>query len=78
MENGTIKIGYTSDFGRRAKQIATAGGLKISNWCHSEYVLNETAKNIEKQCHSTFSDSRTLGNFSKFLLKTLRTCCMRI
>ena len=65
MENGTVKIGYSGDFFRRAAQISTASGLKVINWCYSEYVLADDARNVESLCHQTFAEYRTLGEFFK-------------
>ena len=65
MENDTVKIGYTKNFSSHAKTVSNSSGLKIVNWCHSEYVLAETAKKIERRCHSTFAESKTLGEFFK-------------
>ena len=47
------------------KTVFNSSGLKIVNWCYSEYVLVETAKKIESRCHSTFAESKTLGEFFK-------------
>ena len=63
MENDTVKIGYTGDFFRRASEVSFASGLRIVNWCYSEYVLADNARRIESLCHQTFAEYRTLGEF---------------
>lgn len=72
MENGTVKIGCTKNFSERAKQISTSSGLKIKNWCHSEYVEKNIAVQIERICHEFFSDTRILGEFFKISFEDAR------
>lgn len=63
MSNGTIKIGCTENFRRRARQIETASGLKIVDWSHTEYLLAQHAYTVEATCHRAFNDHKIRGEF---------------
>lgn len=69
MDNGTVKIGYTRNFTKRAIVLSSASGLKITNWCHSEYVLNSEARKVETLCHEFFSTKRTIGEYFQISFK---------
>ena len=63
MSNGWIKIGMTQDFRRRARQIALETGLSVKNWCHTNYLPPEIARDIESACHANFESCRIDGEF---------------
>ncbi len=65
MNNQTVKIGKTRNFGNRMKTIATSSGLEVIRCYYTEYVHHDTATKIEHACHETFDTFRIKGEFFK-------------
>ena len=63
MENGAVKIGMTKNFLQRARQIMAESGLQVKNWCHSEYLPAEIARDIENACHEQFEGCKVGNEF---------------
>ena len=65
LENELVKIGITQDFQRRAREIITATGFNVKNWCHTNYLPPEIARDIEINLQEIFQDFQADGEFFK-------------
>lgn len=70
LSNGTVKIGMTQDFQRRAREILNSTGLTVKNWCHTSYLPTEIAREIETACIDCFAEFQTEGEFFNIEFET--------
>ncbi|MBR3746559.1 MAG: GIY-YIG nuclease family protein [Selenomonadaceae bacterium] len=63
MSNGSVKIGVTGNFRRRARAAETGSGLTITDWCHSGYLPSSYAYFVEAECHKIFENCKIQGEF---------------
>lgn len=63
MNNGTIKIGITTDFEKRLNTIKHNSGLEVIKSCRTDYLAD--AHKIESACHKHFRAYRLKGEFFK-------------
>lgn len=60
-----VKIGITQDFQRRAREIITATGDRVKNWCHTDKISSEKARDIETALLEKFDSVKVDGEFFK-------------
>lgn len=65
MGNGTVKIGISTDVGKRRAAVSSSSGLEISRWCYTDTFPDYRAYGIESECHKFFAPRRTRGEFFK-------------
>ena len=63
LENELVKIGITQNFQRRAREIITGTGFNVKNWCHTNYLPPEVARDIEINLQEIFQDFQADGEF---------------
>ena len=63
MNNATIKIGITSNFEKRKRNIETGSGLTVVRDFHTHYFDEKNARLIELFCKENFSSRRVQGEF---------------
>lgn len=69
-ENGIIKIGVTQDFRRRAREIIAETGFNVVNWCHTDKIPAEFARDIETALFEKFESAKVDGEFFKVEFET--------
>ena len=65
MSNGTVKIGKTNNYRRRANEIRRKTNLEIIKAYRTDYLPAPIASDIETTCHRTFATYRTQGEYFK-------------
>lgn len=63
LSNGTVKIGVTQDFRRRAREIIADTGFNVVNWCHTGLIPAEIARDIETALLEKFDSAKVDGEF---------------
>lgn len=62
-ENQLIKIGVTSNFDSRYKQLNGSNGVFIDYYAHTDYIDKNEAYKLEKCCHHNFILHRVTGEY---------------
>ncbi|MBR4641350.1 MAG: GIY-YIG nuclease family protein [Selenomonadaceae bacterium] len=63
MNNVTVKIGITSNFFKRKRNIETGSGLTVVRYFNTHYINEKYARLIESLCHGIFSPYKLEGEF---------------
>ena len=63
MNNVTVKIGITSNFFKRKRNIETGSGLTVVRYFNTHYLNEKYARLIESLCHGIFSPYKLEGEF---------------
>ncbi|MBR7025558.1 MAG: GIY-YIG nuclease family protein [Selenomonadaceae bacterium] len=72
MNNVTVKIGITSNFFKRKRNIETGSGLTVVRYFNTHYLNEKYACLIESLCHGIFSPYKLEGEF--FSVKFEEVC----